>query len=181
MIIFFGPAGAGKSVQGQILAARHGWRWLSTGQLLRDSHDQSILKQITGGNLADTDKVNAIMAEALKQSNDIDHLVVDGFPREPSQAKWLVDILPKHKRSIKMIVVLDVPQDELLRRLKLRGRRDDTAEGIDRRLEIYKARVRPILDYFAKQDIPIVHIDGIGTVGAVHDRIESELEACSLV
>ena len=40
MIIFFGPAGSGKSVQGQLLSARHGWRWLSAGQLLRDSKDE---------------------------------------------------------------------------------------------------------------------------------------------
>ncbi len=44
MILFFGPAGAGKSVQGQMIAARHGWRWISTGQLLREPHDLEILK-----------------------------------------------------------------------------------------------------------------------------------------
>ena len=48
MIVFFGPAGAGKSVQGQILAARFGWRWLSAGQLLRDSKDIEVLKQMYG-------------------------------------------------------------------------------------------------------------------------------------
>ena len=46
MIIFFGPAGAGKSVQGQILAARHGWRWMSAGQLLRDTHNPELTTQI---------------------------------------------------------------------------------------------------------------------------------------
>ena len=49
MIIFFGPAGAGKSVQGQILSARHGWRWLSAGQLLRDSKDPELLKVMSTG------------------------------------------------------------------------------------------------------------------------------------
>ena len=65
MIVFFGPAGAGKSVQGQILAARFGWRWLSAGQLLRDSKDIEVLKQMRTGNLVTTETVNRLMGEAL--------------------------------------------------------------------------------------------------------------------
>ena len=61
MIIFFGPAGAGKSVQGQILAARHGWRWLSTGQLLRDTHDAEVLKKMASGELIDDEITNKVM------------------------------------------------------------------------------------------------------------------------
>ena len=74
MIIFFGPAGSGKSVQAQILAARQGWRWLSAGQLLRDSRDPQLLQQMAEGQLADNDKVNAIMADALKRADGIDRL-----------------------------------------------------------------------------------------------------------
>jgi adenylate kinase len=51
MIVFFGPPGAGKSVQGQLLAARQGWRWLSTGQLLRDTKDPEIAKILLSGKL----------------------------------------------------------------------------------------------------------------------------------
>ena len=63
MIIFFGPAGSGKSVQGQILAARQGWRWLSTGQLLRDTHDVSVLQTMQAGKLVNpaTDRITAII------------------------------------------------------------------------------------------------------------------------
>lgn len=181
MIIFFGPAGAGKSVQGQIMSARYGWRWLSAGQLLRDTRDDQLLKQMQSGELVDETRVNAIMGEAIARAKDIDHLILDGFPRQLTQAKWLVDAQPEHERSIKMVVVLEVPKAELLHRLKIRGRVDDMPEIIEERLNIYRHEVYPILNYFTEEKVYITHIDGTGTVGQVHDRIVEELTACSLV
>jgi len=181
MIIFFGPAGAGKSVQGQMLAARHGWRWLSSGQLLRDTHNPELIAGMATGQLANTDTVNKVMGEALQRAADIKRVILDGFPRELSQAEWLVASEPEHQRSIGLVVVLEVPRDELFARLKVRGRADDTPEAIEERLAIYRKEIYPILDYLAGQNIRIAHIDGTGTVGQVHDRIEAELEACSLV
>lgn len=177
MIIFFGPAGAGKSVQGQILSARHGWRWLSAGQLLRDTHDIELLKQMQTGELISNDAVNEIMSDAIKRSKDIDHLVLDGFPRQLSQAEWLVESQAEHERSIALVVVLEVPESELLRRLQLRGRADDTPESVAKRMQIYRTEIYPILTYLTDKHIKIVHIDGTGTVGQVHDRIAAELEA----
>ncbi len=181
MVIFFGPAGAGKSVQGQILAARHGWRWLSTGQLLRDTHDPELLKKMASGELIGNEIANEVVHQALKRSKDIDHLILDGYPRELEQAKWLEDLLPQHDRSIKLIVVLEVPESEIVRRLQLRGRADDTPEAIKERLHIFRDKIYPILDYLNQQKIRIAHVDGNGTVGQVHDRIEAEMTACSLV
>jgi adenylate kinase len=180
VIIFFGPAGAGKSVQGQILAARYGWRWLSTGQLLRDTHDAEVLKEMSTGKLISDEVANKVVDEALHRSKDIDHVIMDGFPRELEQAKWLLGILPKHEREIKLVVVLEVPQSEIEHRLQLRGRADDTPEAIKERLQIYRTKIYPILDYFNQEHITIAHIDGTGTVGQVHDRVVSELETCSL-
>ena len=68
MIVFFGPAGAGKSMQGQILAARQGWRWLSTGQILRDAHDPEINKSMHEGKLISPELSNRIMGEAIKKA-----------------------------------------------------------------------------------------------------------------
>lgn len=180
MIIFFGPAGAGKSVQGQILAARHGWRWLSTGQLLRDTHDPELLKKMAVGELIGDEVANEVVHQALKRSRDISRLILDGYPRELSQAKWLEGILPEHDRAIKLVVVLEVPESEIVHRLQIRGRVDDTPEAIKERLHIFREKIYPILDYLNQQKIRIAHIDGTGTVGQVHDRIEAELESCSL-
>lgn len=180
MILFFGPAGAGKSVQGQMLAARQGWRWLSSGQLLRDTHDIELIKEMQTGQLASSERVNELMGEALERAKKIDRVIIDGFPRQLSQARWLVETQPKHERSIALVVVLEVPRSELLRRLEVRGRIDDTPESVDERLKIYRTEVYPILSYFNEQGINIAHIDGMGTVGQVHDRIMDELVACKL-
>ncbi len=181
MVIFFGAAGSGKSVQGQLLAARHHWRWLSVGQLLRDTHDHDLLKTMSTGDLVDDDKVNAIVAQALSKSHDVDHVIIDGFPRHKPQAQWLIDSQPQHGRSISLILVLDVPHEEIVKRLKLRARSDDTPQAIEERLEIYEHEVKEALDYFEEQGIKVVHVDGIGSIHDVHERLEAELQACSLV
>ncbi len=181
MIIFFGPAGAGKSVQGQMLAARHGWRWLSSGQLLRDTHDTDLLAHMATGQLTDTETVNKVIGEALLRAKDVTRVILDGYPRELSQAEWLIKIEPEHERAIGLVVVLEVPRDELFHRLQLRGRLDDTPEVIEERLKIYRKEMYPVLSYLTDQNVRIAHIEGKGTVGQVHDRIEAELKACSLV
>lgn len=181
MIVFFGPAGAGKSVQGQMLAARNNWRWLSAGQLLRDTHNLELISQMQTGQLVDPIKVNELMGEAIKRSVNIKRVILDGFPREMSQAKWLIENKTHHGRDIDLVVVLEVPKSELMKRLEVRGRVDDTPDAIDERLKIYRTEIYPILTYLTEQGVNIAHIDGVGTVGQVHDRIMEELEAHGLV
>ena len=180
MIVFFGPAGAGKSVQGQMLAARNGWRWLSAGQLLRDTHDIELIKEMQTGKLVDPAKVSTLMGDAIKRSDNIDRVILDGFPRQLSQAQWLIENKSHHGRDIQLVIVIEVPKSELLKRLEVRGRIDDTPEAIDERLRIYRQEMYPILTYFTEEEVNIVHIDGTGTVGQVHDRIMEELVACKL-
>jgi adenylate kinase len=181
MVIFFGPAGAGKSVQGQILAARQGWRWLSMGQLLRDTGDIELYKTMQKGGLVPSDKTNHIISDALDRSPDINMVIIDGYPRKLDQAEWLVNNKTSNGDSIGLVVVLEVPRSELMHRLELRGRVDDTPDAINERLLMYKKEIYPILSYFTGKGINIVHIDGTGTVGQVHDRIIEELVACKLV
>ncbi len=175
MIVFFGPAGAGKSVQGQILAARHGWRWLSAGQLLRDTRDAELIHRMQSGELVPQETINALMGQALAGAKDINGVILDGYPRELGQAKWLIDNQSHHGRDVKLVIVLEVPRREILERLRVRGRVDDTPESIDKRLNIYRSEIYPILEYLNEQDVPIIHMSGVGTVGQVHDLIEAEL------
>jgi len=181
MIIFFGPAGSGKSVQGQLLAARNGWRWLSAGQLLRDTRDPEVLKSQQQGTLVSNDRINQVIGDALVRAKDINKVVLDGFPRRVEQARWLVESASDHGRLINLALVLEVPRAELMKRIGLRGRVDDTPESIDERLNIYRQEIYPMLDYFTSQGVRIVHIDGNGTVGQVHDKIMEEITACKLV
>ena len=80
-----------------------------------------------------------------------------------------------------MAVVLEVPRSELERRLHIRGRQDDNPDAIEERLNIYRTEIYPILTYLTEQKIRIAHIDGTGTIGQVHDRIEDELETAGVV
>lgn len=181
MIIFFGPAGAGKSMQGQILAAREGWRWLSAGQILRDTHDAELAQTMSEGKLISHETITRIMSEAITKAGDIDQVILDGFPRKFEQAEWLVNSKSDHGREIGLVVVLEVPREELLNRLRIRGRVDDTPEAIDERLSIYRQEMYPILGLFTENHIPVVHIDGTGNVGQIHDRIYLELQNRELV
>ena len=181
MIIFFGPPGSGKSVQGQLLAARHGWRWLSTGQLLRETSNVDVIAHMKKGSMVDDDLVNHVVDEALHRAKDLDHIIIDGYPRHVEQAKWLLGLLPKHQREIEAVIILDVDDDEILRRLQIRGRLDDAPEIVKRRLQDYREKARPVVDFLASRGIHVQTIDGMASVGTVHDRIEEVMEACSLV
>ena len=181
MIVFFGPAGAGKSVQGQILAARMGWRWLSAGQLLRDTKDVELLHTMQAGKMVPHDTIAKIIGSAISQATNIDQLILDGFPRLLEQAQWLVENQPNHGRAVALVIVLEVPREELLKRLAIRGRADDTPEAIDERLKIYRQEMYPVLNFLTEQNVPVVHIEGTGTVGQVHDRVVAELTSRELV
>ncbi len=181
MIIFFGPPGSGKSVQGQLLAARHGWRWLSTGQLLRETSNVEVIAKMRKGSLVEDELVNHVFDEALHRARDIEHVIVDGYPRHVQQAKWLLAQLPRHERTIDAVIMLDVEDDEILHRLEIRGRLDDAPDIVKKRLQDYREQTQPVIDFFASQDIHVEVVDGMGSVGTVHDRIEEVMEECSLV
>lgn len=181
MIVFFGPAGAGKSTQGKLLAERQGWLWISAGDLLRNTNDPEILRIISEGKLVPHEKVNELMGEAIKGAHDYKNIIIDGFTRKIEEAEYLVESYPLHKRSIDIAIVLDVPETELLERLSIRGRVDDTPEAIRERFDLYHRDVEVMLDYYRGHGIKIVHIDGSGGVEEVYDRVVRELAECHLV
>ena len=78
------------------------------------------------------------------------------------------------------MVTLEVPESEIMARLEKRARMEDTPETIARRMTIYRQKMYPILGEFADSGIKIVHIEGTGTAGEVHDKIYDEVEkVCS--
>ena len=181
MIVFFGPAGAGKSMQGHVLAARHGWRWTSTGQMLRDSKDKELMEVMRTGALVSDEIIDKIVVDALKDASDVSNVILDGYPRNIKQAENLLSTQDEHGHSIEIALIIEVPRAEIVKRLMLRGRADDTPEVIDKRIGIFKKEIYPILGYLTEKGIPVVHIDGSGTVGQVHDRIEEELVGRGIV
>ena len=176
MVLLFGPPGAGKSVQGQLLAAAHRWRWLSVGQILRDLKDPALLKRMQTGDLVDDSIVYEALAQTFKQSGIETRLILDGFPRTQAQAAWLLKHLPHHGRSIKAAIVLLVPHEEITARLKLRARSDDSDEIIHKRTTEYYEQIPPILDFLQQSDIPVLKINGVGDVKDIHKDIEEQLD-----
>jgi adenylate kinase len=171
MIVFFGPVGAGKSVQGQMLADRLGWRWLSTGQIFRASTDPEMIEFLKTGQLVSDEMTIRIVGEAFEADENSNTLILDGFPRMIDQAKWLVETREKYGHDIDLIVAIDVPKEELVKRLSARGRDDDAAEVLEERLKIYTRDTQPILSYLEEQGIAVAHIDGVGEINDIHERI----------
>jgi adenylate kinase len=178
MILFFGAPGSGKSVQGELLVERNNWQWLSTGQLFRESANPEIHKRLATGELIDDELTNQVLDEALAKINASTMVILDGYPRNLDQAKWLAEYLPKNNRIIDCVIEFTVPKEEIIRRLSDRGRAEDTREVIERRLAIYDEKTNPVLDYLRAQGVSIATIDGEGSVDEVHERIQGAVESC---
>ena len=177
MILLFGPTGAGKSMQGQMLAVRMGWKWLSTGQMLRESTDEEVIKVLKSGELVSDELTYEVFDAAIKHAkeNNFPKVIVDGFPRTKEQAEWLADHMEKTGENIDLVVVIEVPESEIMKRLEIRGRMEDNPETIARRMNIYRQKMYPVLGTFAEDGVKIIHMDGTGTAGEVHDRLYAEV------
>lgn len=181
MILMFGPAGSGKSLQGQILAARYGWDWISVGKLLRQISDKSIAKTLEHGDLLPAEVTDAVVAERLDREQDLSRVILDGFPRSIEQAQALIEYFNRRfgdgNIPIESIIVLDIGKDEILKRLAERGRSDDNEEAISRRLDIFIESGQQILDFFAEKGVRIDHVPANRTVGQIHDDIDRLVES----
>lgn len=177
MILLFGPTGAGKSMQGQMLAVRQGWKWLSTGEMLRQSTDPEVIELLKKGELINDELTYEVFEQAVQDARDKKYAnsIVDGFPRTAEQAAWLDNYLAKTNEKIDVVVVLEVPESEIMQRLEKRHRMEDTPETIAKRMTLYRQKMYPILGTFASADVKIIHLDGTGTAGEVHDRIYDEV------
>lgn len=171
MIIFFGPAGSGKSTQGRTIADKYGWRWLSVGQVLRDTgRFDEILKS---GELVDDETVVELMNKEIEFAEaEGMEVVLDGYPRDTKQTEIMLE--EKNQQffnNLKAAIVLDVPKEELWKRIEDRGREDDTKEVVERRFDIFEQNISSILPLLEKKGVKVIHVDGVGSFEEVTDRI----------
>lgn len=170
MIIFFGMAGSGKSVQSEKLSTAINWPHISAGAALRASDDSQVKADLAKGELADYRITNRLMRQTLDDVNN--RLILDGYPRQIEQAQWLID----EQRPIELCIWLDVSEEVIRQRLAERGRHDDTAEAIHRRLEIFNQETAEVLDLFKQHQIKIIKVDGSGSIEQVHQRVLQEVQ-----
>ena len=168
MIILFGLAGSGKGTQGKALSEIFGWRWISVGQVIRDTGEYTEI--INRGELINDDDVNRLMdAQIRKAEAEGFDVILDGYPRDEYQAKWVVENIAD---KIDGAIILEVPKDELYERLALRGRDDDLSrESVERRFEISEQNFYAISNLLKSKDIDIVKVNGVGSVEEVTNRL----------
>ena len=168
MIILFGLAGSGKGTQGKALSEIFGWKWLSVGQVIRNT---GAYDKITNqGQLIADEEVIKLMDKQIEKAEDEGFdIILDGYPRSEVQARHLVD---EKADDLDGAIILEVPKDELYERLALRGRDDDQEKAaIDRRFEIFEQNICSILPLLEAKKIPVERINGSGPITEVTNRL----------
>lgn len=189
MIILMGLAGSGKSTQGRILAERLGGEWLSAGQVLRETQDPAMREVMNRGELVDDELVIRLMEARMAQAEAAGKpVILDGYPRTVRQAKWVAarpavsggaggtgaadGVEASRAAGVRAVIWLEVPKEELIRRLQLRGRSDDQdAAAIEERLKIVKENADEVCHILAQKGVRILAVDGLGTPEEVTERV----------
>jgi len=182
-IVLFGPPGAGKGTQSEKLVKDYQLVHLSTGDIFRyNIKNNTELGQLAKsfmdkGNLVpDEVTINMLQAEADKHP-EAKGFIFDGFPRTTAQAIALDAFLNSKNTSISLMLALSVSEDELIKRLLLRGkdsgRADDSDEAIIRnRISVYNEQTAVAAEYYNRQN-KYHQIDGIGSIDEIYQRLQN--------
>ena len=173
MILLMGVAGAGKSMQGRILADEHGYAWISTGEILRVLVTGKRRQEMLQGKLLSDAEIIELIDKVFEMIDTSQEFVLDGFPRTIPQADWLTDQVAKGRFKLGCIINLVASEDIVIKRLTSRGRPDDTKEAIGRRIKEYDAVTRPILAHFREENIPVHDINGDREARVIHVKQKS--------
>ena len=182
--LLLAPPGAGKGTQGQRLAERHGVPHLATGDLLRrhvaegTQLGRAARSYMDEGALVPDALVIDMILEELGGTDPVESFLLDGFPRTLRQAMAAYEWGTAMGRLFDVVVMLDVPEHELVRRLIERGREagrsDDSEDVIRRRLHVYEENTAPLIEFYEDRGI-LLQVDGLGSVEQVTERIEDGL------
>lgn len=176
MIILMGVAGAGKSMQGRLLADEHGYAWISTGELFRVLVTGKRRQQMLEGKLLSDDEVIKLIDKTLELINVEEEFMLDGFPRTKVQADWLLEQVKAGRFKLTAIINLAASPEVVKERLLARGRQDDTEAAIANRFKEYEDTTLPIIDHFKEAGITVYDIDAAQEPMAVHDEIMSYID-----
>ena len=183
VVLLMGPPGAGKGTQATRVAVARGLTKLSTGDMLR-AHvgagtelGKRAKAIMDAGDLVPDDVIVGMVRAEVEAASSV-RFLFDGFPRTAAQAAALDALLADHGARVTKAVALDVPDDELVRRMLQRageeGRSDDNEATIRNRMAVYHEQTRPLLDYYQGQ-AKLARVDGVGAMDQVTARIHGVL------
>ena len=185
-VVLFGAPGCGKGTQSELLEKKFGLSHISTGEIIRSQIKaqtplgQQMAEYISRGELAPDSIVIGMVENYLNDNNDIKGTIFDGFPRTTAQAEAFDKLLEQMNDSVDIMIYMDVPEEELVRRILLRGkdsgRADDASEDVIRnRIEIYNQQTAIVAEYYRAQG-KYVAVPSLGTIEEVFERIAAEIE-----
>ena len=172
-IVLLGPPGAGKGTQAVQLAEKLGVPQISTGELFRENISGGTKlglearKYLDAGDLVPATLTNALVDDRLDHDDVASGFILDGFPRSVEQAEALHDMLERRGLALDAVIEFRVPEEELVSRLKGRGRADDTEDVIRNRFRVYRDETAPLLDYYRNE---LKTVDAVGSLDEVFTR-----------
>lgn len=186
--LIFGPPGSGKGTQSVRLASKFNLIHLSTGDMLREEVAaqtelgktvESIMKR---GELVPDEVVIQMIAERLDANPGAKGFIFDGFPRTVDQARALDDTLAEKDTSISKMLMLEVEQEELVRRLLLRAEVAERADDkdvsvIENRIKVYREKTEPVITYY-KNKGKYQPVNGMGDIEEIFSRLSKVVEEC---
>lgn len=180
-LILFGPPGSGKGTQAAILIEKYGLVHISTGDLFRFEMSNNTplgleaKSYIARGELVPDAVTIGMLRNKVEAHPEARGFIFDGFPRTIPQAQALDDLLAEKKARVNALLALQVDDEEIVSRIKLRGetsgRSDDNDDSIIRnRITVYKSETTPVFDYYAEKGVSH-SINGIGEIGDISGRL----------
>jgi adenylate kinase len=192
IIILFGPPGAGKGTQSSYISKQFNLPHLSTGDMLRlaskagDKFAEDLQKIMKAGDLVSDKIIIEVIAKRIANADCENGFLLDGFPRNVSQARALDEMLAKKNKRVRFVFNFSVPDKELVKRMESRvkeqlqkgekPREDDNETVLINRLKVYKEQTLPVLAHY-KNTIPksIVDIDGTKDIKTINHFIKEKL------
>ena len=180
-VLILGAPGSGKGTQGKILAERLAVPKITTGDLLRAAMKEGTplgleaKKFYDDGKLVPDSIILGMIKEQLDRPEAKNGAILDGFPRTAAQAELVDKTLGQRGQRLNHILLLDVTEDELVRRMSARaqveGRADDTPEAIATRLQVYQRDTAPLIAHYAQRGI-VHRVPGTGSVDQISEAIK---------
>lgn len=184
-LILFGPPGSGKGTQSANIISTYKLNHISTGDLLRDEVNrktalgQEAKKFMDQGQLVPDAVVIGMIGSKLDENPDARGFIFDGFPRTTAQAEALDKLLQLKNTAINVLLSLEVPEEELKRRLIERGadsgRSDDKEDVIQKRIVEYKSKTEPVAEHYARQEKHI-RLKGDGSIEETFGLLRKEID-----